>query len=472
MWGVLLIPITYVIVMLIIIIIVSSKAKRKQINVRKSFRDSSSIVIKNDKPEEKVCKIDKQEKIKQEILSVSKYVEYLKNKEKLDVLCAFCNTKFKRVFPSYLDYVFSPYDAWEILSETEPVRIMFRCNVPDDINDTIYTKALKNMNSIIIRKEEDEVRHDFLVGRAIRKIIISIIENDSFVPKSEYEKSAWQKYGQMLKELKKFANSIICSDELLQVVENNTQEQWFFCFAICFIWYALIIENFKDEKFIKNKSWLEINIDKPETMDNREFIFRIIKDIFDREQQIENEEFLLQDVLYFVFYVFSKYEKGLTLAKFKCQYAEMILCETKNRIKKIKAKDYIETLKNQKHIEKKTYNISQIDAMDGQEFENFVTELFSLLGYTTSHTKLSGDQGVDVIAEGKGRKIAIQAKHYNQPVGNHAIMEVVAGSKIYNANLCYVVTNNYFTKSAIALANANNVILWDREKLIEKISEV
>ncbi|MBE7081741.1 MAG: restriction endonuclease [Clostridiales bacterium] len=110
--------------------------------------------------------------------------------------------------------------------------------------------------------------------------------------------------------------------------------------------------------------------------------------------------------------------------------------------------------------------------MDGQEFENFVTELFSLLGYTTSHTKLSGDQGVDVIAEGKGRKIAIQAKHYNQPVGNHAIMEVVAGSKIYNANLCYVVTNNYFTKSAIALANANNVILWDREKLIEKISEV
>jgi len=101
MWGVLLIPITYVIVMLIIIIIVSSKAKRKQINVRKSFRDSSSIVIKNDKPEEKVCKIDKQEKIKQEILSVSKYVEYLKNKEKLDVLCAFCNTKFKRVFPSY-----------------------------------------------------------------------------------------------------------------------------------------------------------------------------------------------------------------------------------------------------------------------------------------------------------------------------------------------------------------------------------
>ena len=51
-------------------------------------------------------------------------------------------------------------------------------------------------------------------------------------------------------------------------------------------------------------------------------------------------------------------------------------------------------------------------------------------------------------------------------------MEVVGGAKIYNATLCYVVTNNYFTKSAKELAAANNVILWDRDKLIEKLSEV
>lgn len=470
MWELLLIPLTFVVVM-IIIIVSNYKTNRKQIKGGKAFSDSSSMCINNRRSEEKVCKIDKQEKIKHEILSINKYVEYLKSKEMLEVLCSFYNTKFK-IFPTYMDYVFSPYDAWEILSETNPVSIIFRCTCLDEINDTIYTKALKNMDLIIIRREDSEVCFDFLLGRAIRKIIISLIEKDSFLPKTEYEKSAWKTYGQAIKELKKFSDSLICSEILMQDVEVNSQEQCYLCYAICFMCYALEIQAFKKAEFVKKDSWLKINIDKPEGIENKEFIIKIIKDIFDIEKQIDDEENFLWVVLYFIFYVFSKYEKGLTFAKFKSQYAEMILCETKNRIKKIKAKDYLEKLKDQKNIEKKTYNIAQIDAMDGQEFEKFIAEFFSLLGYLTSHTKLSGDQGVDVIAEGKGRKIAIQAKHYNQPVGNHAIMEVVAGSKIYNADLCYVVTNNYFTQSAIALANANNVILWDREKLIEKISEV
>ena len=48
-------------------------------------------------------------------------------------------------------------------------------------------------------------------------------------------------------------------------------------------------------------------------------------------------------------------------------------------------------------------------------------------------------------------------------------MEAVAGSRFYNANQCMVITNSAFTKTAIELARANNVILWDRKTLIEKI---
>ena len=51
-------------------------------------------------------------------------------------------------------------------------------------------------------------------------------------------------------------------------------------------------------------------------------------------------------------------------------------------------------------------------------------------------------------------------------------MEVVGGARFYNATLCYVITNNYFTKSARQLADANNVILWDRDTLKEKLSEI
>ena len=114
----------------------------------------------------------------------------------------------------------------------------------------------------------------------------------------------------------------------------------------------------------------------------------------------------------------------------------------------------------------------EIDKMTPSQFEIFVAELFCKFGYRAETTKLSGDQGIDVIAKKGNQVLAIQAKHYNLAVGNHAIMEVVGGAKFYNATLCYVITNNYFTKCAKELAAANNVILWDRDKLIEKLSKI
>ena len=66
--------------------------------------------------------------------------------------------------------------------------------------------------------------------------------------------------------------------------------------------------------------------------------------------------------------------------------------------------------------------------------------------------------------------MAIQAKCNEGTVGNHAIMEVVAGTKFYNAEQSMVITNSTFTKSAIELAKANGVILWDRQVLIEKLA--
>lgn len=147
--------------------------------------------------------------------------------------------------------------------------------------------------------------------------------------------------------------------------------------------------------------------------------------------------------------------------------------EANQVIEDLKDKEKIDKLKSGKYQNRHRYSIGEIDNMNGARFEYFVAELFTYLGYKTENTKLSGDQGVDVIAKKGDKIIAIQAKHYNnQTVGNHAIMEVVAGAKMHNATLCYVVTNNYFTKSAKELAAQNNVILWDRDKLIEKLSEI
>ncbi|WBL47736.1 restriction endonuclease [Clostridium estertheticum] len=122
--------------------------------------------------------------------------------------------------------------------------------------------------------------------------------------------------------------------------------------------------------------------------------------------------------------------------------------------------------------DRETYTINEIDIMTGIEFEIFIEKLFQCLGYTTVITKASGDQGVDLIIVKNNYKIGVQAKCYSNKVSNSAIQEVVAGRKYYKCDKVMVVTNNFFTKSAVELAKVNDVTLWNRETLNKKIKEI
>lgn len=114
--------------------------------------------------------------------------------------------------------------------------------------------------------------------------------------------------------------------------------------------------------------------------------------------------------------------------------------------------------------------INDIDLMTGHEFELFVASLFEKWGFIAMVTKGSGDQGIDVIVEKNGEKLGIQTKCYSSDINNKAVQEVVAGIRYYDLDKGMVLTNQHFTKSSIELAKANNIVLWDREMLKEKIS--
>ena len=118
-----------------------------------------------------------------------------------------------------------------------------------------------------------------------------------------------------------------------------------------------------------------------------------------------------------------------------------------------------------------SYSINDVDLMDGHEFERFISLLFTKMGYMTEVTRGSGDQGLDVIAEKNGVKIGIQAKCYSNKVTNKAVQEISAALSHYNCSKGMVITNNYFTDSAVELAGSNNIILWDRDLLKKKIEE-
>lgn len=69
------------------------------------------------------------------------------------------------------------------------------------------------------------------------------------------------------------------------------------------------------------------------------------------------------------------------------------------------------------------------------------------------------DQGVDVIAEKNGLRVAIQCKLYSKPVGNKAVQEIAAGKVHQQAHYGAVVTNGSFTISAKELAATNGIRL-------------
>ncbi len=114
--------------------------------------------------------------------------------------------------------------------------------------------------------------------------------------------------------------------------------------------------------------------------------------------------------------------------------------------------------------------IEKIDIMEGEEFEIFMEEYFSHKGYKVERTPLSGDYGIDLIIEHEFGKIGVQAKCYSNKVSLSAVQEVVAGLRHYGLSSGMVITNNYFQNSAIRLAADNNITLWDRDKLIEKLA--
>jgi len=117
-----------------------------------------------------------------------------------------------------------------------------------------------------------------------------------------------------------------------------------------------------------------------------------------------------------------------------------------------------------------TLTMEDIDIMTGYEFEKFLKNLFEKMGYAVEETKLSGDQGADLVIHKFGEKLVVQAKRYGcEKVSNSAIQEVVAAIRYYNSNKGTVVTTSTFTKSAIELARSNGVDLIDRTKLDELI---
>lgn len=111
------------------------------------------------------------------------------------------------------------------------------------------------------------------------------------------------------------------------------------------------------------------------------------------------------------------------------------------------------------------FNGASVETMSPSEFEAFCAERLRLAGWSARVTGRSGDQGVDVLAEGFGVQVALQCKLYSKPIGNKAVQEAVAGRVFYGAQRAAVVSNRPYTPAAEQLARMNSVFLLHYSQL-------
>ena len=116
--------------------------------------------------------------------------------------------------------------------------------------------------------------------------------------------------------------------------------------------------------------------------------------------------------------------------------------------------------------------IDEIDGMKGPLFEQYLDWLFWQLGYSVERTGSQGDYGADLVVSKGGVRTVIQAKRWKRNVGIGAVQEAVASAGHYKCQRSMVVTNSFFTKSAIELARDNKVELWDRNRLVSELLKV
>ena len=116
-----------------------------------------------------------------------------------------------------------------------------------------------------------------------------------------------------------------------------------------------------------------------------------------------------------------------------------------------------------------SFDLSSLDNTSGREFELFIIDLFEKLGYSSTVTNRSKDNGCSMMFQQGEYRIAVQAKRSESELTFTSVQRALDSLKKYDAQLAIVITNNKFISSAKQLAKIKNVVLIDRKKLLDLI---
>jgi HJR/Mrr/RecB family endonuclease len=114
--------------------------------------------------------------------------------------------------------------------------------------------------------------------------------------------------------------------------------------------------------------------------------------------------------------------------------------------------------------------VAEVDEMAGAAFEARLAALFAAMGWAVEATGRRGDFGADLVVEGGGERVVVQAKRYGRPVGIEAVQQAIGATRHYDADGAMVVTTAVCTPAARSLAASNGVRLVERDELFSLLA--
>lgn len=108
----------------------------------------------------------------------------------------------------------------------------------------------------------------------------------------------------------------------------------------------------------------------------------------------------------------------------------------------------------------------------GVQFEDEIRHLIEEFGYKSVTPYSSKDQGVDLLAEKNGHRVAIQAKiHSSGSVSQAEVQKLLDGMQTYRASEGFLVTTAKLSKRATDLCNESGVLVYDGDRLLKFCKE-
>ena len=135
-------------------------------------------------------------------------------------------------------------------------------------------------------------------------------------------------------------------------------------------------------------------------------------------------------------------------------------------------KRYVEKLERhrfQKEKEEKRKQYRYWMEIDPWEFENEIALLFERQGYSAKVTKGSGDGGIDILLNKKGRKGVVQCKRYKAKVGPGPVRDLYGTMMAGNYEFGYLACPSGFSDSAYEFSKGKNIKLIGLKRIMEMV---